>query len=66
MQALTRAKTDPFNGTRLAMPEQSQDTDPYVFLSYASADRERALPIADRLEAAAVPRRSAEAARVDS
>src|SRR5712692_8260507 len=29
--------------------------DPYVFLSYASADRDRALHIADRLEALGIP-----------
>ena len=33
----------------------SEHSTPYVFLSYASADRDRALGIADRLEAAGVP-----------
>ena len=32
------------------MPEQPEHATPYVFLSYASADRERALRIADLLK----------------
>ncbi len=40
---------------QLDQPEQPKGTTPYVFLSYASADRERALQIADCLEAAGVP-----------
>ena len=40
---------------QLNQPDQPKGTAPYVFLSYASADRERALDIADRLEATGVP-----------
>src|SRR5438046_5831681 len=36
------------------MPSPDRPAGPYVFLSYASADRERALRIADRLEAESV------------
>src|SRR5438105_2937887 len=36
------------------MPEQPATSAPYLFLSYASAERERALAIADALEAAGV------------
>src|SRR3712207_2277523 len=36
------------------MTAEPANTQPYVFLSYASADRERALQLADALEAAGV------------
>ncbi|MHB8574344.1 MAG: ATP-binding protein [Dehalococcoidia bacterium] len=36
------------------MAEPSRTTEPYVFLSYASAERERAVSIADALEAAGI------------